>query len=256
MIANPLTDGETLLAAIRANKADDAPRLVYADWLDERGQVERAEFVRAQCELAQTNPARRRPRGRERQLLHLHWWKWYPRCIPSPAHCLNFAAHPGGPAVGVEFRRGFVAHVAADLATLVGGPCEQCEATGIDPDNTSGGDLCPACHGTGRGTGILRELLKREPVETCRAVDKHPEHTVRGSGLPEWTWFVGDVLAQSSAAHITNELWRLMGSLWYRSEEESHAALSRALLAYATAARGSTTPASAADARPASADGG
>src|SRR5205823_3346972 len=28
---------------------DDAPRLVYADWLDEHGQPERAEFVRLVC---------------------------------------------------------------------------------------------------------------------------------------------------------------------------------------------------------------
>ena len=31
---------------------DDTPRLVFADWLDEHGQEERAEFIRVQCELA------------------------------------------------------------------------------------------------------------------------------------------------------------------------------------------------------------
>jgi len=41
-----------LLAAIRAAPGDDAPRLVYADWLDEHGQPERAEFIRVQCQLA------------------------------------------------------------------------------------------------------------------------------------------------------------------------------------------------------------
>src|SRR5829696_4128503 len=34
---------------------DDAPRLVYADWLDERGQVDRAEFIRLQIRLARTD---------------------------------------------------------------------------------------------------------------------------------------------------------------------------------------------------------
>ena len=40
------------LAAIRAHPADDLPRLVYADWLEEHGQSERAEFIRVECEAA------------------------------------------------------------------------------------------------------------------------------------------------------------------------------------------------------------
>lgn len=39
-----------LVAAIRASPDDDVPRLVYADWLEENGQTERAEFIRVQCE--------------------------------------------------------------------------------------------------------------------------------------------------------------------------------------------------------------
>jgi uncharacterized protein (TIGR02996 family) len=38
---------------IRAHPADDAPRLIYADWLQDHGEEERAEFIRVQCELAQ-----------------------------------------------------------------------------------------------------------------------------------------------------------------------------------------------------------
>lgn len=33
---------------------DDVPRLIYADWLDEQGDA-RGEFIRVQCELAQTD---------------------------------------------------------------------------------------------------------------------------------------------------------------------------------------------------------
>jgi uncharacterized protein (TIGR02996 family) len=59
-----------LLAAIRAAPDDDAPRLVYADSLDEYGQPERAEFIRVQIELAQhESPALRR---REAELLAEH----------------------------------------------------------------------------------------------------------------------------------------------------------------------------------------
>lgn len=43
---------EGLLAGICSHPHDDTPRLVYADWLDENGQPERAEFIRVQCELA------------------------------------------------------------------------------------------------------------------------------------------------------------------------------------------------------------
>lgn len=35
-----------LLAAIRMHPAEDLPRLVYADWLQEHGRDERAEFIR------------------------------------------------------------------------------------------------------------------------------------------------------------------------------------------------------------------
>jgi uncharacterized protein (TIGR02996 family) len=50
-----MSDEKALLAAIEAHPLDDAPRLVYADWLDEQGDkasTARAEFIRAQCELA------------------------------------------------------------------------------------------------------------------------------------------------------------------------------------------------------------
>ncbi|QJW93430.1 TIGR02996 domain-containing protein [Frigoriglobus tundricola] len=47
------SDRDALFAAIRDNPEEDTPRLMFADWLDEHGEHERAEFVRLQCELAQ-----------------------------------------------------------------------------------------------------------------------------------------------------------------------------------------------------------
>lgn len=41
----------SLLAAVKAAPADDLPRLVMADWLEEHDQPDWAEFIRAQCEL-------------------------------------------------------------------------------------------------------------------------------------------------------------------------------------------------------------
>lgn len=42
---------QDFLLAIHENPDDDAPRLMFADWLSENGQDERAELVRVQCEL-------------------------------------------------------------------------------------------------------------------------------------------------------------------------------------------------------------
>ena len=48
-----MTDREALYRAILDAPDDDAPRLVYADWLDEHGDPDRGEFIRLQCELNQ-----------------------------------------------------------------------------------------------------------------------------------------------------------------------------------------------------------
>src|SRR4051812_45059076 len=44
------------LADVAANIDEDAPRLVYADWLDDHGDQTRAAFIRAQCRLAKMGP--------------------------------------------------------------------------------------------------------------------------------------------------------------------------------------------------------
>src|SRR5262245_3394708 len=53
------------LQAIRESPADDATRLVYADFLAENGDEDRAELIRVQCELS----AGVRDRGRSLVLL-------------------------------------------------------------------------------------------------------------------------------------------------------------------------------------------
>jgi uncharacterized protein (TIGR02996 family) len=47
-----MTDEADLQAAIAANPADDSPRLIYADWLDDRGEHRLAAFIRHQVALA------------------------------------------------------------------------------------------------------------------------------------------------------------------------------------------------------------
>jgi uncharacterized protein (TIGR02996 family) len=58
---------------------EDAPRLVFADWLDEHGRPERAEFIRVQCELAGSkveDERRRLLQARQEALLKAHGDTW------------------------------------------------------------------------------------------------------------------------------------------------------------------------------------
>jgi uncharacterized protein (TIGR02996 family) len=60
------SDEDAFMAAILASPDDDTPRLVFADWLDERGTEDdraRAALIRAQCRLEYL------PAGRERRNL-------------------------------------------------------------------------------------------------------------------------------------------------------------------------------------------
>ena len=51
-----MTERVALLAAVCADPDDDTRRLAFADWCDENGQPERAEFVRLQIELHHWRP--------------------------------------------------------------------------------------------------------------------------------------------------------------------------------------------------------
>src|SRR5689334_877857 len=91
----------TFLAAIREAPADDAPRLIFADWLDDHGQAERAELIRAQvraAKLEEDTPEREELEARAATLLAAHRKAWV-------------AELPPWARAGAVFRRGFVAGV-------------------------------------------------------------------------------------------------------------------------------------------------
>src|SRR5262245_10554315 len=52
-----MTEGDALYRAILDAPDDDAPRLVWADWLEENGDPEWAAFIRLQCEQANLDPS-------------------------------------------------------------------------------------------------------------------------------------------------------------------------------------------------------
>lgn len=91
---------KAFLQAIRDAPEDDTPRLIYADWLHDNGEPERAEFIRVQCRLAkmeEDDPERPDLLRREYELLADHWGEW--------------AALLVGKVRRWQFRRGFVAQV-------------------------------------------------------------------------------------------------------------------------------------------------
>jgi uncharacterized protein (TIGR02996 family) len=96
---------DAFLHDILAHPDDDAPRLIYADWLDEHNDP-RGEFIRVQCALAQLSdedPRRWPLELREQELLHEHEVKWLPKGIKwLPSEISN---------VSCRFRRGFVEEI-------------------------------------------------------------------------------------------------------------------------------------------------
>jgi uncharacterized protein (TIGR02996 family) len=111
---------EAFLQDIVERPDDGAPRLIYADWLDERGapgDQARAEFIRLQCalhDLPAADPRRVQLEERERELLQVYEAEWaapmrellgtstsWPRCW--------------------QFRRGFIEKVRVTPAEFLAG---------------------------------------------------------------------------------------------------------------------------------------
>jgi uncharacterized protein (TIGR02996 family) len=90
-----MTNDDAFLQAIIEDPDNDVPRLVYADWLEERGRPH-GEFIRIQCELARACPGDERLpslRRREEELLGQHRREWL-----GPLHSLAYRW---------DFKRGF-----------------------------------------------------------------------------------------------------------------------------------------------------
>jgi uncharacterized protein (TIGR02996 family) len=115
-------DEAALFQAILAQPDDEGLRLVYADWLEERGDP-RAEFIRVQCALAHDPPE---PRRAELQARELHLLKKYWRIWNGPLHralagtpLSARAQYHRGLVTRWQYRRGFVENIIAPAAGLV-----------------------------------------------------------------------------------------------------------------------------------------
>ncbi len=103
----PSAEELAFLARIREQPDDDGPRLIFADWLDERNDP-RGEFIRVQCALARLpadDPRGEILRQREQELRKLHDAVW-----TDPLK---------GIASGWEFRRGLLEAVTVEGSAFI-----------------------------------------------------------------------------------------------------------------------------------------
>jgi uncharacterized protein (TIGR02996 family) len=109
----PTADEPAFLAAILATPDDDTPRLVFADWLDERGTDDdraRAALIRAQCraEVLPEGSRERKKLAREANaLIRAHGKRW-----AAPLTALQLGVDH------YEFRRGFLDSVRMSATTF------------------------------------------------------------------------------------------------------------------------------------------
>lgn len=80
-----MSDRDALLHAIAARPEEDTPRLMYADWLEENGEPERADFVRTQVYLAQPGlPSGDKPPLVKQNVFYLtHWVREWQAQLPQ-----------------------------------------------------------------------------------------------------------------------------------------------------------------------------
>lgn len=98
---------EAEFIAMIASRPDDAARQVFSDWLEENGQVERAEYIRRSCQLdpyrdrfddEQINALRERVREFEYSAESVEWEWW---------ESIHKSMQPYS-GMEIEWRRGFV----------------------------------------------------------------------------------------------------------------------------------------------------
>ncbi len=132
--------------AIIESPEDDAPRLIYADWLDDHGDPARAEFIRLQIELA--SPGLDVDRGfalrrREKELLDAHGDGWR-----EP-----FAAEHEP-----RFSRGFISSLALTGGELLESGAGHLDAAPVTRVSLRGGDVGGALAADLGACGFLRRL--------------------------------------------------------------------------------------------------
>lgn len=264
-----MTEYDALLAAVLAAPADDVPRLVFADWLDEHGSPARAEFIRVQCheaKLSVTHDAECRlccaPRAysdcplrplwsverywveTNRRQLREEWPGWKPDVWL--ARQLGPWLEPAGSLVA--YRRGFVEEVRIDLADYFGDerPCPRADEAVMDP-TTGVYECCRECDYTGviGSEGVAADLFRRHPITHVAPTGREPHESVF-TNTPRscrWMWVWNDRNWLEEPSSLPLDLFNLLprgrdggghGPDWagYPSPADALAALSVACVTY------------------------
>lgn len=221
----PTTDRAAFLAAIRDRPGDDLPRLVFADWLEEHGEPDRAEFIRVQCELTALESAAFGPecswgascgcsqherlrclRKRQRQL----WGQLGPQIIDPQITAALFGndavvctpTYMANANAGVHVARGFVARVSGPLAAFWEERwCGRCHGRGTFEKHEHD-YRCGRCRGTGRVSGptpAFAALVARDPVpdDGVTVTDREPWSPEQSeSGESDYCWWRESVWAE------------------------------------------------------------
>src|SRR5262249_39124387 len=131
-------DGEALLHGVLAEPDDDAVRLVYADWLADNGDPDRAEFIRlqiARARLPRSDQAWLTPTARERELLAANRERWL---APGPASARRH----------LSFERGFPGRAACEISQFITWGDEVWQAAPVTAADLSDFTLSSADFGT------------------------------------------------------------------------------------------------------------
>lgn len=220
-----------LLDDIIANPADDVPRLIYADWLEDHGQDERAEFIRVQIDEMTKHTCKCAPalfvspgcptcklvkpmRSRNRSLLTKLADAFRPQ-VPWSWSVSIFTPTRDTPRSII--RRGFLAEVHAPLSVL---------------------------------REHLPRLVREQPLEAVRATNREPLN-LHNRDLSRFRFAkdFGVLIGSTPHEHmyLPEQLWNYMPSdmdgdsgkdtlgLDYPTADAAHAALSVALLTWAKA---------------------
>ncbi len=170
-----MTTERAFLDDVREHPDDDVPRLVFADWLDDHGQGERADFIRVQCELAKLPlDDERRPEleARELRLLNGHHKGW----ARPMRHLVK----------SYEFRRGFIEGVKLGAGDFLAHAAELYRLAPIRAAHLVGYADCAARLAGSRHLAGLRSLALTDPRfthgQTPRLVRGQPQPPPNAGG--------------------------------------------------------------------------
>lgn len=245
-----MTDTEkSLLDAVCADPFDDATRLVAADWYDDNGQWERAEFIRERIRGGQPptifppgSPVVYQTVKPATPMRYVNEGDFFPELDITIIHIAD-----GIPGVSLTEHRGFISEVTLTLAQFMGGSCRDCDGRGDYLHPTHYRQPCKLCKGTGTTPGLAATLVDW-PLTEVRLSDREPQPNSYGGPIVAWhsdpneswmpSWIPYHLLRVMAA--IVDEDADLDGRTWltFPTSESAHLALGRAAVDYTRALRG------------------